>query len=465
MNALAQAQATITANLDWITSRRWYGDKARPVERAIVLYARYVAVDEVTWFLTVTEFSYQWGPSSRYFVPFTLGEESDLAETGDASASPAFLRWFIEGFAEGRDLGDDVHWRWRTIGDEFPDTATVDFEHARPVSAEQSNTTVLFGDAFIGKIFRKVPPGLNPDLEIGEFLAAGEGFEHVPELFGVIEIVDNAELTAIAAVQEFVPNVGDGWNWLLRSLEGADDAKRQQLVADVGLLGRRTAEMHIALAQDDGNDAFRPVEIDHDAAEAIVQRVIAEMDASVEGLTKFVAPEDLAHMHGQLGDMMGSAWTMVGTLLTRVHGDYHLGQTLRTPDDDFMIIDFEGEPSRSMDERRQKLPPIKDVAGMVRSLDYAGATLMQADVDAATRRALEAWVEEATDAFVHAWRTTVLEQAPSLAPEDQATFDAVLNLFVAEKALYETRYELNNRPDWLWIPLNALKRLAGMEVD
>lgn len=205
------------------------------------------------------------------------------------------------------------------------------------------------------------------------------------------------------------------------------------------------------------------MEIGEDEAQAIIRRVIGEMEGSVEGLTHHISPGKMAELHSGLGAMMGDAWSMVGTLLTRVHGDYHLGQTLRRTDGDFQIIDFEGEPSRSMDERRMKLPPLKDVAGMVRSLDYAGATLIQATDDPAEHDAIQAWVRSATDAYVDAYKQAISATSLAIAPKSDDAFQSVLNLMVAEKALYETRYEMNNRPDWLWIPLGALKRLVGMD--
>src|SRR5690606_20459827 len=145
---------------------------------------------------------------------------------------------------------------------------------------------------------------------------------------------------------------------------------RNLLLNEVSLLGTRTGEMHIALAESHNDPNFEPETIGDDDAQTIIRRVIAEMEGSVEGLAMELGPENLERLHKGLGDMMSDAWSLVGTLLIRVHGDYHLGQTLRTPDGDFVIIDFEGEPSRTMAERRQKLPALKDVAGMVRSLSY-----------------------------------------------------------------------------------------------
>jgi trehalose synthase-fused probable maltokinase len=184
----------------------------------------------------------------------------------------------------------------------------------------------------------------------------------------------------------------------------------------------------------------------------------------VEGLVRHLPPVEIEQLHKAMGRLMGDAHSLVGTFKIRVHGDYHLGQTLRTLDDDFMLIDFEGEPSRTMDQRRMKLPALKDVAGMIRSLDYAAATLLQEETDANRRLLVQRWLADSTSAFVDTYRDVVRGANVPIIPEADRIFTDALNLMIAEKALYEVRYELNNRPDWLSIPLNALRRLAGMDV-
>ncbi len=303
--------------------------------------------------------------------------------------------------------------------------------------------------------------GINPDLEIGAHLMRVGEFAHAADLFGVVELTLNGERFDIAALQQFVPNVGDGWSWLLDQLRQPD--QREKLVEDVRILGTRTGELHMALSHGTEDEAFTPEVIGEDEAQTIIRRVISEMEGSVEGLSQHLQPDEVERLHKGLGLMMGDAWSMVGTVLIRVHGDYHLGQTLRTSSNDFAIIDFEGEPSRTMAERRQKLPALKDVAGMVRSLDYAGATLIQETEDEHERAEIAAWVKDAGEAFVAAYREAIASSPLPLVPSNDDAFVSVLNLMIAEKALYELRYEMNNRPDWLWIPLGALLRLVDTE--
>lgn len=445
----------------WIAGQRWYGDKARSVESLTPEVVLPVDLDNLDCLLAIARFTYERGPDSRYFVPLVAGETTGLR---DALAEPEFLEWFVQGFREERVVDGDVRWRWRMLADDFPDTKAIDFTNARMISAEQSNTSVVFDNQFIGKVFRRLQPGINPDLEVGEFLSHGDRFPYVPKLYGLVEIEHDGDSTAIAAIQQFVPNTDDGWSWLLKELERLSSENEGALTEAVGLLGTRTAEMHAALASDPGNEAFAPETFtDHDA-EGLIARVIAEMGDSVEALAKRLSPDEVARLHKGLGLLMGGAWSLVGAYKTRVHGDYHLGQTLRTLDGDFCLIDFEGEPSRPMDQRRMKQSPLKDVAGMLRSLDYAAAAVMALTDDDSCRQMITHWLGKATAAFVTAYRD-VADSAPvQLVPADAMKFQAGLNLLIAEKALYEVRYELNNRPDWLSIPLNGIRRLAGIPI-
>lgn len=452
---------TIQQSTGWITRQRWFGDKARPVTSTDVAFVQDVDFGHGSAALAIVRFSFEWGSDSLYFIPFI---SSDGATLDDAFANQDFLRWFVEGFAAGREMSGDATWSWRSMGAALPDLESVDYGNVRAISGEQSNTSIVFDRKFIGKMFRRVQPGLNPDLEIGEFLSVGDRFPHSPKLYGVVEVERNGEAIAIAAMQEFVPNVGDGWTWLLSQLETLSTGTHEAVLDAVRLLARRTAELHVALASDSQNDAFAPEMFDDGDARALIGRVIAEINDTVEGLAKHMAPQDVERIHKRMGDLMGVAHTMVGTCKIRVHGDYHLGQTLRTTDGDFMLIDFEGEPSRTMEQRRMKLPALKDVAGMIRSLDYAGATILQNESDPERRNLVTRWLAEATDAYVATYRDVATSASVAIVPEDDGLFSDVLDLMIAEKALYETRYELNNRPTWLPIPMNALRRLAGMDI-
>jgi maltose alpha-D-glucosyltransferase/alpha-amylase len=463
-----RADEAITQAGSWITNQRWYGDKARTVASLSPYAVRQVAIDSLDAALVIVHITYDRGPESRYFVPLVASSETTVPEgppgLRDALADPEFLSWFVRGFSEDRSIDGDVHWHWRRLGDDFPDTDTVNLTNARMISAEQSNTSVVFDDRFIGKVFRRLQPGVNPDLEIGEFLSTGDRFEHVPKLYGLVEIEDGGESTAVAAIQQFVQNKGDGWSWLLEELHALDAESVPALIDSVSLLGKRTAEMHVALASDAHDHAFAPEEFTSVDADALIKRVIAEMAESVEELAKRLNPDEVEQLHKGLGGLVGGAWSLVGGFKTRVHGDYHLGQTLRTVDDDFVLIDFEGEPSRTMDQRRMKQSPLKDVAGMLRSLDYAAATVTASTADEARKGAIMEWLPRATAAFEDAYRETAGQAAVRIVPSDTQKFREGLNLLIAEKALYEVRYELNNRPDWLSIPLNGIRRLAGIAI-
>jgi maltokinase len=453
----------------WITRQRWFGDKARPAIGSEPEFFRVVELGERVGALAIVRFSFEWGADARYFVPLVSLAEGVTSQAGeglaDALGDTEFLRWFVDGFQNDRTMdGNESSWLWRRIGDDFPAPDIVDYDHVRAISGEQSNTSIVFDRKFIGKVFRRVQPGLNPDLEIGEFLSTDNRFRHAPRLYGLVEMKHGDEAIALAAIQEFVPNHADGWTWFLGELRGLTEDSLEAAVDAVRLLARRTGELHVALASNPDDASFAPEPFEAVDAQMLIGRVIAEIEESVEGLVRYLPPAEIEQLHKSMGRMMGDAHSLIGTHKIRVHGDYHLGQTLRTLDDDFMLIDFEGEPSRTMEQRRMKLPGLKDVAGMVRSLDYAAATLLQDETDSGRRLLVQRWLQESTVAFIDTYRDVVRESSVPIAPMSDVVFTDALNLMIAEKALYEVRYELNNRPDWLTIPLNALRRLAGMDV-
>jgi maltose alpha-D-glucosyltransferase/alpha-amylase len=219
----------------------------------------------------------------------------------------------------------------------------------------------------------------------------------------------------------------------------------------------------VALANAKGVTAFEPEPFTGADAEALEERLGREVRSTAsmlhqQGACSYVESEELA---ASLLAGISRTDMLQGTLKTRVHGDYHLGQVLRTSDD-FVIIDFEGEPSRTMDERRQKSSPLKDVAGMLRSIDYAVATALAGENPAKSRTdTLTWWRDTAGDAFISGYLSIVNNPSTSLVPSSEESFKLALNLFMIEKATYEVRYELDNRPDWLEIPFGALKRIGG----
>lgn len=468
MTIAARAGDAVRMSESWITSRRWYGDKARPATNLEIEEVAPVNIDGLEVAMVIVRFTYEYGSDARYFIPILPSSSMQLPEPDagidlqDAVTSPTFLRWLVEGFSEERVLEAGGTWTWRRLGETFPPISALNFDRVKAISGEQSNTSIVFDRQFIGKIFRRLQSGENPDLEIGEFLARGDRFPHSPRLYGLVDINQGDETTAIAAIQEFIPNAGDGWSWLLGELEHLDEGRQASIVDAVSLLGQRTAEMHVALASDPDDPSFAPEEFTQRDGQDLVTRIIAEMSQSVEGLVQRFGSGHVGLIHKGIGARMADASVFVGSWRIRVHGDYHLGQTLRTLDDDFCLIDFEGEPSRSMDERRMKQAPLKDVAGMLRSLDYAAATMKGRTSDMDRIAALDKWLVAAQDAFVAAYRKAAQKAPVDIVPQDDAAFDHGLSLLTLEKALYEVRYELNNRPDWLHIPLDALRSLAGV---
>lgn len=448
---------------DWITAQRWYGNKARQWAEITPAELVETTMDGRQLILVIARFAFATGRPVDFFIPLLRGgdEQSPYGpDFADAFEDPAFLAWWLRGFADGRQLDGDSHWTWRAIGD-FPSLDSFDWSNVRlNRSATQSNTVVLYGQDFIGKTFRRLEPGLNPDLEISEFLSQGGRFAHAPRLFGVVERRTGDEITEIAAIMQFVPNDGPGFDWVVDQLLAGTSLHDGSLVTALGLLGERTGQLHVALASDAGHADFAPEPLTDDDIRAFEARVAVEAEESLGALAGHMTDAELEALRDGTLRLLDQAEALRGTVKTRVHGDYHLGQILVTVDHDFSIIDFEGEPLATIDQRRRKMIPLKDVAGVVRSIDYAGAAAMQ-HLDNAGRDAVAGWIPQATRAFVDGYRAVARTAPRPIIPADDAAFQRALDIMVCEKALYEVRYEVNNRPDWLWIPLQAMRRLAA----
>ncbi len=379
---------------------------------------------------------------------------------------------------------------------------------ARVGSAEQSNTSILYGKELILKLFRRLQPGENPDVEIGRFLTEVAHFPRIAPFYGEIGIVPaGGEKTTVAMLQGLVANQGDGWQWFLDQLSGffagvahlpgpADmptpgfvnlPETRQDVrehadgaLEAAALLGRRTGEMHLALATPTDNAAFAaepftPEDLSRDARR-IEAQITAALDALKAKLPTFVdlIADDAALLLSRRRELIRRAHAIEGEKAygqrIRIHGDYHLGQTLRTasssPDagsGDFVLLDFEGEPARPLIERRQKQSPLKDVAGMVRSFSYAAFSGLDKFMAAehggqASSEALICWARlwqnSVSAEFLRAYSATVANRPGLLPPAEQA--QSLFTAYVLEKALYELLYELNNRPTWLRIPIGGI---------
>jgi maltose alpha-D-glucosyltransferase/alpha-amylase len=317
----------------------------------------------------------------------------------------------------------------------------------------------MFGDRLIMKVYRVTVEGPNPEVEILRFLA--DKPVPTPKLAGEIEWVrEGHEPAAVAVLSTFIKSKGDAWAVTLEALRAllAGTTTLEAETKRAALLGKRTAELHRALASDPNDPAFAPEPVrgpivDHarESLERLLDKLRGHSDEAVQRLVA-AAPK----LRARLDEVAGMS---LASKRIRVHGDYHLGQVLVTPDDDFVIIDFEGEPARSLAERRDKSLPLRDVAGMLRSFDYAAVTAFREAVTSEKNRAtIDAWRRAVSDAFVEAWRSGV--EGSAAAPANDREARALLDLFLLDKAVYEVGYELDNRPGWLSIPVEGLLSLT-----
>jgi maltose alpha-D-glucosyltransferase/alpha-amylase len=449
------------ALLRFLTTRRWFGAKGRQPQGAHVVDA--VRVGTAGWIARV-DVVLQDGVE-RYQVTLAadgvregLEDEEFRRALGNAVTQGTALegtrvRWAIEHVAE--------------LGEGPP---------PRMAGAEQSNTSLIFGDRAIMKLYRRLEPGEHPDAEIAHFLTTRAHFSHTPELLATarFESPNGSEVAAI--LQRFLPGSRDAWRVALDRGREAFDVEAPTgipFVVEAETLGAVTRDMHLALASDEGDPAFAP-------EPATVADVVQWADAVRESTDRALALLEQSRSSGSLSDEVArgvdallerqqvvrelvDGWiTEIGDDAggrIRHHGDYHLGQVLQAADGEFMVIDFEGEPARPLEERRAKHSALRDVAGMMRSFAYAAATCAEeargelGERDASARA--ERWEHELREGFMRGYLPEGREH-PSFLPQARARLDVLLTLFEAEKVLYELSYELNNRPTWVWIPLRGL---------
>ncbi|MFF3333832.1 maltokinase [Streptomyces sp. NPDC002888] len=305
----------------------------------------------------------------------------------------------------------------------------------RMVTSEQSNTSVVYGDTFILKLLRRVVPGVNPDLELPLALAR-EGCPRVPAPTAWMHAELAGDSYVLGVLQPFVQGAADGWELALREL-----AKGEDFAGEARALGRATAEVHTALAR-----ALPTVTLGQAQLQPLVDGMVERLDAAAQAVPAlrpyvpglYSAFEALADLAGE-----GHAWTA-----QRIHGDLHLGQCLRAASGQWSLIDFEGEPARPLAERRMPQPAVRDVAGMLRSFDYAAHS---ADPPA------PGWAEACKAAYCSGYA--------DVSGVDPRTDPVLLRAYETDKAVYEVVYEARHRPDWLAVPLSAIRRLASPDLS
>jgi len=489
----------------FVAGRRWYAAKDEAIRRVeIADHAEWNAGDR-TWLVTLARVESTAGKTQTYFLPLALAwedrdeellralgpytiakarQQANVGVLADAFGDEAFCRALILAVGAGGTqkcargtLRFNPTSAFATLAGPDPEKLVVTMP-----SAQSSNTIASMGDRLFLKGYRRLDAGLSPELEIGRHLTEVVPFNHVVPVAGSVEYVaDDGRTATLALVQGYVLNQGNGWdftlNYLDRFFEDASthagpgwNAADQHgaYLALARTLGLRTGELHAALARTTGDPAFDPEPMTTQDVAAWAQRVRVDASDALERLDRRrgALPETLradvdrllATREALLSRIVAHASDRSAGAKTRLHGDYHLGQVMIVRND-FVIIDFEGEPGRTIDERRQKQSPLKDVAAMLRSFDYAMHAALfnfvseRPDARQIVEAAGRQWRALTTQAFGEGYDEAA---QPAGLASARGEMRALLELFMLEKALYELRYEADNRPDWLRIPLAGL---------
>lgn len=426
-----------TSLIEFITSQRWFGSKTREVGSATVI-DRAKLRDRLE--LQLVEVRFETGTHETYQL-LTDGRGFD------ALRDDAHARTLLELMRGGETV---------TAGEgtvEFASLAGVnDPRAARLIDGEQSNSSVVFDDALILKVFRRVEAGINPELELLRFLTEA-GFANIAELAGWYAYSGAQMEATLGIMQRFVAGAEDGWERALDAIVAGDEA----FLDTLRRLGEVTGRMHSALGSNTTEPSFCPEQTSAESLGLLTATVDEEIERVFLSLPEDVPDLDPIRGRGEeVRERLRLLTNIGGTgRVIRVHGDFHLGQTL-WDGDDWVILDFEGEPARSLPERRRKRSPLRDVAGMLGSFGYAASA---AEVLRDTPAPSD-WEARARDEFLEGYRATVDR---SLVPSG-AAMDKLLKVFELEKGVYELRYELNNRPDWVRIPVLGLARMLEEEV-
>jgi len=500
--------------LQFIQKQRWFRSKEKSIQKMEISDYAIFEVQDDFYYLLFFQFHFQDQTSETYFVPLislqdsqqgakneVLGETVATLETDfgrflffNAFLSPEFKQWFVLQVNQGENLKTEKGNLTFRRSESLFDADSLLPEDIRNLKVEQSNTSLVIQDESIFKVYRKMEAGINPEVELLGFLNAQE-FASVPKLKADVVYTQAGEYSAsLGMIQGLVKDAQDGWACTLLQLNdyyerflknpfSSEDDFRKHLGSYLSWanqtfeqLGKVTGQMHRALALDTGDIDFSPEPV---CAEDVDQWIghYQELVQSVFQILRRKVKEDSAHPLRkdfesliQTEQIISDKADLMKGLLNfevkkmRYHGDYHLGQVLKQ-NEDWVLIDFEGEPLRSLEERKAKACPLKDVAGMLRSFNYAAYVSCvswqgKAKGNLEKLAALaQAWESTVRDAFLKGYFT---ETFPKVIPFLFSSFDVnqyLLSVFELDKAIYELNYELNNRPDWVFVPLAGIQRL------
>ena len=485
----------------YIAKRRWFGLKDQPIRAARITHLVNIGDEADEILLSMAEVKTT-GATTHWLLPLAVLWEDQPSSSlpnmlavarvrrgrrvgllTDAFALPSFAHRFVTCLALGKEFAsDDGVVRFQpTEAGRGPLVSSLKAE-VNFLAAEQSNSLLTIGDVVMLKIYRRILRGEHPEAEMERYLT-DQGFAHAPLLLGdVVRVASDGTPFTLAIALGFVRNEGDAWSWILDHLSRAlhmlapatgADIPETDLLSDceaiVAAIGKRLGELHAILSRETSDPAFTPKVADTSDAANWARKAEERVQTAFEAISRLQAwerdqdRERAQTLRGQSETILGAIRDLAkggtGTLMTRIHGDFHLGQVL-VADGDACIIDFEGEPSAPIAERRAKTSPLRDVAGLLRSIDYAGATFIDRErvgavpVGAAQRDQLVAHFHaRATTTFLRAyWQAT--------GSRNDAAARNLLDLFLVEKAAYEIAYEAAHRPTWIGVPIAGLTRLV-----
>jgi maltose alpha-D-glucosyltransferase/alpha-amylase len=497
----------------YLPKRRWFGSKDEAIQRVTLMYATEIPTPKFPVLFTEVCVTNAKG-EEHYALPLGFLAEGDqhcsplatqlamsrirhVRNVGlitDAFTLTSFVHGVFAAFKEHKVLkssAGEIHFLPYMDDENFTTTDETEIRH---MGVEQSNSSLIVGDKYMLKLIRKVASGIHPEVEMGRFLTE-KGFANMAPLLGeVTRYSEDGTPNVLMLVQPQIHNQGDAWKWTLDKL---DQVTRDMLAAGISqmeneftamsdldnfaaVLGKRLGEMHTLLAQETDNPDFAPQKVDAESARAFAHYIRKQVDAVLDTLQNKRAVLDseavqqldkLLSQRKVLGERIEAlAEDVSGGLNIRVHGDLHLGQILVAQDDAY-LIDFEGEPARSLDERRAKHGPYKDVAGLLRSFDYAAAMVTMSSSSGADnseeairqrRLAAETYRTSTYAAFLKAYR----EAAAGVGHEwSERGEQASLDLYTLEKAVYEIGYEAANRPNWINIPLRGVAAIVDSLIS
>jgi maltokinase len=436
---------------EFVGSQRWFGSKSSELAAVEIADAVELREAEPRLLEALLDVRLATGAHETYqvFLGTTRGEphgpsiaSAEGEDVYEALADPALVRELFHLMRGNGSLaaGDG------TLDFCGSDRLTAEgpaFESVRPLDLEQSNSSVIVNEELIVKVYRRLEPGVNPELEMLRFFIH-HSFEHVPRLVGWWSYTGAPLNASLGIVQTYVAGAVDGWSLALDALPERED----DLAGRIDRLGAVVGQMHAVLCSDPSDPVFSPEEASQESLGLLMATVDDQIGAVFASLPE--NDETIAPIVGRGDDVRDllrglSSLGSVGKRI-RLHGDLHLGQTLWAGGD-WMIIDFEGEPARGLPERRLKASPLRDVAGMLRSFTYAMSVAGVEGTEfeqTARARFLDAYCE-------------VMNPTGVLPPRE--TIERLIRIFELEKAVYELGYELEHRPDWVWIPVNGILRL------